>query len=458
MNNRDKFKYITEGPILSSMLKLAFPIMLSQLLQTLYNLVDTLWVGRLGADAVAAISIGFPVVFLTISVAVGLTIAGTTLIAQHKGAENLEEVDKVLGQLIFFVGIISILLGLLGFTFADGILSLMGAEELVVKEAAAYLRVIFVGMPFMFGFFIFSATLRGIGDTVTPAIMMVVSVLLNIILDPLLIFGVGFFPKLGLQGAAIATVFSRAVVAIYALFLLIIGDKGVRLHFNNLIPDLKIIKLIIKLGIPSSVEQSMVSLGQLFLTGIVASYGTMTVAAYGIVNRVISLPSILAFGLSSATTTMVGQNIGAEKKKRAEKIALASLLTILLILTLLGAVMILVPQEIIKLFNDQKDVVKYGTDYLRVVGLTFGFMGTMIVGNGIFKGAGRTIPPMFISVLSLWILRIPLAKILAKSFNLEQLGLWWAVAISHIGGAVLIVIWLKVVNWSTKVIDRKEAN
>ncbi len=454
--DEDKFNYITEGPILSSIFKLSLPIMLSQLMQTLYNLADTLWVGRVGAEAVAAISISFPVMFLMVSIGVGLTIAGTSLIAQYKGAGDNQQVDKVLGQLVTFIGIGSVLIAIVGVLSARKLLMLMGADTVILDDATAYLKIIFAGSPFMFGFFIFSSVLRGIGDTVTPSIMMFLSVALNIVLDPVLIFGVSFFPKIGVEGAAVATIFARAIVAIYGFLILIKGNKGLKLRLNNMKPDFKIIKMIVKIGIPSSVEQSVVSLAQLWMTSLVASFGTMTIAAYGIVNRIISLPRILAFGLSAAATTMVGQNIGADKQDRAKKVASLAIVTIFVILSIVGILVLLVPEQIIALFNKQKMVLEYGSDYLRIVTLTFGFIGVMVVGNGVFKGAGKTIPPMIVSISSFLIFRIPFSYLLANNFAWKQSGLWWSIAISNIFGAIIVVSWLLLSNWSKKIISGED--
>ncbi|WP_018247532.1 MATE family efflux transporter [Orenia marismortui] len=453
MKSDDKFKYIIEGPVLSSIFKLSLPIMVSQFMQTLYNLADTLWVGRIGANAVAAISISFPIMFLMVSIGIGLTIAGTSLIAQYKGAANHKKVEQVLGQLVSFIGSGSILIAFFGVLFSEQLLIWMGAEQVILDDATAYLRIIFAGMPFMFGFFIFSSVLRGIGDTLTPSIMMFFSVVLNIILDPILIFGISIFPEMGLEGAAVATIFSRALVTIYAFIILIKGRKGLKLSFRDMVPDFEIIILIVKIGIPSSVEQSMVSVGQLLMTSLVASFGTMTLAAYGIVNRIISLPRILAFGLSAAATTMVGQNIGAAKKERAEKVARVSLLTIFITLSLIGIIIFIFPEQIIGVFNKQVDVLNFGSDYLRIVTMTFGFIGVMTVANGVFKGAGRTMQTMIISIVSFLLVRIPLAYLLSQYFRWKQLGLWWSVAISNISGALLALLLLKVIDWSKKVID-----
>src|SRR6056297_232778 len=448
-----KYNYIVEGPIFKSLITLAWPIMLSQLMQTLYNLADTLWLGRVGPEAVAAISISFPIVFMMISVASGLTIAGTALIAQHKGRGNIKKINKIIGQLFSFIVFLSIIISIIGFIFATKIIVLMGAEVEIVGDASAYLRTIFAGIPFMFIFFIFSSILRGIGDTKTPSILMFISVTFNIILDPFFIFGIGFFPQLNVAGAALATIISRFIVAIYALNIITKGVDGFYLKLSNMKWDIKIIKKIITIGVPSSIEQSMLAMGQILLTSLVASFGTMTLAAYGIVNRIISLPTILAFGVAAAATTMVGQNIGADKKERAEKTALVSIGIIFISMSILGIVLFFEPRFVIKIFNDAPAVVKYGSSYLRIVALTFGFLGAMYVGNGVFKGAGKTVPPMVISSSSLWVFRLGIAYIFVTIFSMSQPGLWWAVAVSHLGGSFIGLIWLKISNWSTAVIE-----
>lgn len=448
-----KYEYIIQGPIIKSLITLAWPIMLSQLMQTLYNLADTLWLGRVGPEAVAAISISFPIVFMMISVASGLTIAGTALIAQHKGRGNIKKINKIIGQLFSFIVFLSIIISIIGFIFATKIIVLMGAEVEIVGDASAYLRTIFAGIPFMFIFFIFSSILRGIGDTKTPSIMMFISVVINIILDPLLIFGIGIFPKFNVMGAALATILARAIVAIYALYMIKKGVAGFYLNLSYLKWNFAIIKKIIKIGVPSSVEQSMISMGQVLMTSLVAGFGTMTLAAYGIVNRIISLPTILAFGVAAAATTMVGQNIGADKKSRAERTSLVSILIIFISMSVLGIILFIKPEFVIRLFNEAPEVVSLGTQYLKVVSLTFGFLGAMYVGNGVFKGAGKTVPPMIISSFSLWLFRLGSAYIFITVLSFSQNGLWWAVALSHIGGSILGLVWLKISNWSTAVIE-----
>lgn len=453
---QNNHEYITKGPILNSLLKLSLPIMIGQLIQTFYNLVDTLWVGRLGSGAVAAVSISFPIVFLMISLAAGLTIAGTALIAQNKGAGNDEEVNKILAQLISFIGILSVILAFIGFVFSEQFITWMGAEAQIIGDATGYLRIIFVGIPAMFIFFIFSAALRGIGDTVTPMVMTLFSVILNVILDPLLIFGIGPFPEMGVQGAALATIIARAIAAVYALMILISGKKNLHFKFKYLKFDFKIIKKVIKIGIPSSVQQSMLSVAQIAMTTIVAAFGTATLAAYGIGNRVISIASMLIMGISAATTTMIGQNIGAGEKKRSEDIAKVSLSLTFAVLSVLGILVFIIPNQLVGVFNKESDVLLYGSSYLRITALFYGIMGVRMVVNGIFRGAGKTITTMILSIIAFIVLRIPLTYILSNFLGLNQTGIWWGIAVSDAIGAVVSLSWLKLSNWSENVLVDKE--
>lgn len=455
---QNKNEYIIKGPILSSLLKLALPLMVGQLIQTFYNLVDALWVGRLGSEAVAAVSISFPIMFLMISVAAGLTIAGTALIAQNKGAGNDEEVDRILGQLFSFVGTLAVVLALIGFIFSKEFITLMGAEPQIIGDATGYLRIIFVGIPFMFIFFIFSAALRGIGDTFTPMIMTLFSVGLNVILDPVLIFGVGPFPEMGVQGAALATIIARALAALYGLSMLISGRKNLHLKLKYLKPNFEIIMKIVKIGIPSSLQQSMLSIAQILMTSLVAGFGTATLAAYGIGNRIIGVASMLVMGISTATTTMIGQNIGAGEKDRSEKIAKVSVALTFGLLTALGILIFVTPNQLIGLFNKEAEVLLHGSSYLRITALFLGAMGIRMVINGVFRGAGKTITTMIISITAFCVLRIPIAYILSNTFNWNQTGIWWGVAVSDGISAIISIVWIRLSKWSENILVKKEEN
>ncbi|SJZ37462.1 MATE family efflux transporter [Selenihalanaerobacter shriftii] len=455
MNNIQNNNHIIEGEILSSLLKLSIPTILAQLMQTVYNLADTLWLGRFGANAVAAISVGFPLVFLLISFAGGITLAGTTLVAQYKGAGDQEMVNKTASQLLSFLLLISFGIMVIGLLFNKDFLILMGTPNDILNDAVGYLNIIFMGLPLIFMSFIFSSTLRGSGNTVTPMKLMIMSVIINIILDPFLIFGWSIFPELGVKGAAIATVFSRLISSSVALYYLVKGNKGIKLRVKYMIPTLAFIKKVTYLGMPSAIEQSARSIGQIVMTGIVTGYGSLAVAAFGIGNRILSVAILPTRGFSSGATTMVGQNLGANQEARADKSGLISVGINSVGMILLGIVVYFFSGDIIQIFNDNSEVVLIGSEYLKFLSFSFIFIGTMFIVNGIFRGAGNTVLPMVFSLVSLLVLRVPLATILAK-FKFGLSGVWWAILISNLVSGLVAFIWFLVGDWKKEVIDKKE--
>ena len=445
--NQDNREAILNDSIPKTLFKLSWPIMVGNTMQVLYNLADTFWVGKLGADSVAAISVGFPLVFLLISIGGGMTTAGTTLVAQYTGSNNKEMADHAAGQIFILVIFLSLIFGTTGFIFDSTILGWIGAPANIRADAVAYLDIIFGGVAFMFIFFVFTALLRGVGDTKTPMKMMVFSTLFNIILDPFIILGWGFFPQLGVRGAAIATVLSRALAGLYGVYLLFEGKKGIKLKAKNLVPDLEVQKNIIKLGTPSAAEQSIIALGMTFMMGIVSEFGTLAVAAYGIGNRILSVVMMPMRGLSMATTTMVGQTMGADDADRAERIAWTAVGLTFSLMMVLILVTQFFPAQIISVFNDDPEVVAIGVDFLKIVGLSFGFLGVRIVIGGSFRGAGNTVAAMVLAVIALWGFRVPLARLLSEYFQLGTSGIWWGMFMSNLLSAIIGAIWFKKGSW-----------
>ncbi len=432
-----KKNYLTEGPILKSLIFLAIPILIGNLLQSLYNLTDTFWVGRLGANAVAAVSLSFPVIFLIISLAGGVGLAGAILVAQYRGKENREMVDRVSGQTLLMAFIASIILGALGYLLAPLIVKILGAESAVIPGATLYMKISFLGILFVFGYAIYQSLARGVGDAKTPVYIVLGTVLLNFVLDPLFIFGYGFIPGYGVAGAALATLGTQAVALLLGMIALNSGKKGIHLRLHHFKPEFKLMKRIIKLGIPSSLEQSSRSLGFIIMVSIAASFGTTILASYGIGQQVIMLVIIPALSLSIANSTLIGQNMGAGKIERAEKIAKLSTLVGFIFLTLIGILLFIFAPIIINAFvPGETEVIKYGTQFLRVVALTFGFVGANMSAFGTLRGAGNTSITMKIAWFTM-ILQVLFAYILSTFTPLSQYGLWLGFPVSSIVGAII---------------------
>jgi putative MATE family efflux protein len=467
---------VTDGELLKPLVILSLPVVLSQMLQVGYNLADTFWVGRLGQEAVSALSYSWPLVFLMISVAGGFTVAGTVLVAQNKGAGNDDRVDYAAGQTIAFVAVVAAVFSVLGYVLTSSLVSLVGATPGTVEYALSveYTRTIFLGVVFMFGFFIFQALLPGWGDTRTPLYLMALGVALNVILDPFLILGfdqsvllsgLGLdglqswlyattgFEGFGVQGAAIATVFSRGVGAILGMYWLVSGKVGIHLSLSDFKLDPTMVKRIVSLGAPSSVEQSTRALGITVLTALVAFAGDDAVAALGIGNRLNSLVFLPALGLARGTETVVGQNLGTDQAERAKRAVGYSSGIVAVVLALAGVVAYLFAEPITAVFiPGAPDVIAIGGDYLRIIGPTFLFIGVFQVVQGAFRGSGSTRTAMVFAILSLWVFRLPPAYVFMEWLGMGATGVWYAIALSNVLAMLATALWFLRGTWAESVI------
>lgn len=441
-------KDFTKGPILKSLVALSVPIVLTNMLHTAYQLVDTFWVGRLGAEAVAAVSLSFPIIFLLITLGGGFTIAGTILVAQYKGRKDEEQVQHVAAQTVILMLIVSVLCALLGLVLSEPIMNLLGAEPDVLPLAVSYLKISFYGLPFMFGFFIFQSLMRGIGEVYMPMKIVFGTVMLNLVLDPLFIMGWGPIPAYGVGGAAIATIFTQGLATLIGYTILLRGKHGIKLTLKGFKFDLALIKKMFGLGLPSSIEQSMKALGLTIMSFLVASFGTTIVAAYGIGIRILSFVIIPAFGLSMATSTLVGQNIGAEKPKRAEKIAKKSASIGFFTIAAVSVIIFFAADLLAQAFIvGEQIVLNESALFIRYLCFAFGFMALQLILNGAYSGAGNTRVSMIFSIISLWMFEFPLAYILSKHTPLAERGLWLAYPIASFCSALVSVIYFRMGRW-----------
>lgn len=450
-------KKYTEGGIFNSLFSLAVPIILANILQTAYQLIDTFWLGRLGADAVAAVSISFPLLFLVLSLGSGLTLAGTVLVAQFFGAENQKKVDFNSSQTISLIFIVSLILSVISYYAAGPLMRLIGAGPEIYNDSVDYFKVSSLGFVFLFMFFAFQSLMRGIGNVMLPVYIVLFTVFLNLILDPLFIYGYGPVPGYGVAGAAIASVITQALSALIGLSILFRGKSGIKIHLNQMRPHLSTLRKIVNLGVPASIEQSTRALGMTFMVVLVTGFGSEVVAAYGIGARILSFIIIPALGLAIATTSLVGQNIGAIKIKRAEKVANLSSQIAFFGLTGIGILMYIFAEPITAFFipNDP-EVIKDASLFIKIMAPSFGLLGVQQVLNGVFNGAGFTKASMLISILNLWIVRFPVAFLLSHKTNLSYEGIWWAFPISNLIAALAAFIYFKQGYWKLRIFRRRK--
>ncbi|SFR70129.1 putative efflux protein, MATE family [Halogeometricum limi] len=478
---------LTEGDLKRPMFALAWPIIVTELLQVAYNLADTIWLGRLSTDAVAAISLAFPLIFLLISVGGGFTVAGTILVAQYTGAKKEGSAGVVAGQTFSFITVIAVAVGVLGFFATDLMLGVLPSSPAtagqVIPLAGDYMRVFFLGLPFLFGFFVFSSLMRGYGNTRAPMVVMFVSVAINVLVDPIFIFGFEnnpLFGMLGLRGvetwlfaatgfegygvtgAAFATVLSRAVATVIGLYVIFGTSAGPDVSLGDFVPQREYIEKIVRLGVPSALEQSASALGFITLTAMVVTFAPEVVAAYGLGNRLTSLVFLPALGLGRATDTIVGQNLGAQKPERAERAVWLAAKVGASVMLVIGVVAYLFAEPIVGVFigtgtDSAARTIELGAEYIRVRAFEFGFIGVLQTVLGAYRGAGNTKTALAFSLFALWFGRIPIVYYLSFVQGFGEMGIWIGMAVGQILGAIAAAAWFTRGTWKESVIDRSDA-
>jgi len=446
---------MTKGAMASHILAVAWPVMISFLLQTFYNLVDAFWLGKLGKTALAAPTITMNVFFVGMSLAMGLSLAGTTLVSQYRGAGRTEDMGRAGGQTLLLLGGVGTSFAVVGLIFSSPILRLLQTPPDAFPETLAYMRWILAGVPLMFAFFVYQGIHTGVGDTVGPLQVNLVSVALNVVLDPILIFGLGPVPPMGVVGAALATVFSRSVASGIGIYRLFRGDRGFCLQLSDLRLDRPLMGRILRVGIPTSLGQSGTALGFTLLMGIVNTFGSAVTAAFGVGHRIIMMAMVPVFGLSQANATAVGQNLGADRPDRAARSVRTACIMVAIILFPITTLMFFFGDAISRIFINDPEVVQYGRDLFRITSysvFTFGFVMVLL---GTFQGSGHTVPVMVLNMSRLWGVRIPAAYLLAIVLGLGPSGLWWAMFLSNTLTAVAGFVWFSAGTWKRKVIDEE---
>lgn len=441
-------KVILEGGIGRALRTLSLPIILGNLLQTGYQLTDAFWVGRLGAPAVAAVALSFPVTFLVIALGSGLAMAGSVLIAQYAGAGRQDMVDHVAGQTMMMVLLTSILLGAAGYLLAPSLLTLLGVAQDVRAGALGFMRVSFVGIVFVFTYAMFQALMRGIGRTRLPLLIILGTVLLNFALDPLFIFGWGPMPGAGVVGAAMATVVTQGLAAAVGIAILLKGRHGIHLKWENLRPDSAYIRKAFLLGLPGSIDLSTRALGLMAMSFLVAGFGTLPTAVYGVGSTIIQVVTIPAAGLSMALSILVGQNLGAGKVERAARIALLGIVYGFGALSAIGLFVFADAPKLVAFFvPSDSEVIAAGTAFLRIMALTWGGIGIQFSIVAVLRASGHMVHAMAIALVSQWVIQFPLACLLSKHSYLQVDGIWWSFPASNLATAVLALAWFANCNW-----------
>jgi putative MATE family efflux protein len=464
---------LTTGGIYKNMMKLALPIMLSNFMMTFYNLTDAFWLGKLGDEAMNAVSVAgltFPLIFFLSSFGIGFVVAGTALISQFKGAGTPGMMKKVVGQFILILIAFSIIFLSFSFIFLDSILGLLHVPQEIFEVSKQFISYILVGVLFMFIFLTYQSFAHGLGDTISPMKIQIISVSLNVILDPIFIFGIGFMPRMETVGAAQATLISRIVAAILAVYFLKKKTKHIIPNLNELKPDKELLKKIFNISFPASIAHSVTSFGFIILQGFVNTYGTLVISVFSIGNRMMGLFMMPAMGISNALATIVGQNLGAKKISRAVKSVRVGMILVLLIMLVGCSLLYFFGSTLTRFFIDDPAIAGVGERMFKVVSFAALIFSVMFVFMGVFNGSGHTKPAMLLNISRLWFFRIPLVFVLSgkileyafirDSFLNEILtklsiplsehsydALWWSMLISNILTTIMAIIIYRKGKW-----------
>ncbi|MDO5725834.1 MAG: MATE family efflux transporter [Tissierellia bacterium] len=454
MDSIEKRQLILEGKMPKLIFTLAFPIMINNLIQTLYNLGDSMWVGRLGEIEFAATSFVWPVIYVFISLGIGLGIAGNSLISRAIGADNLKAANNYANHLMRISLIAGIALAVIGFSLTKYIVQFMGATDELYKFSVDYLKMSFLGVPFIFLFHVINAVLISQGYTIISMIINGTSAMINLLLDPIFIFETVPILEisglnLGIKGAAMATVVSQ-FLSMFVGFLVVGLTKisDIKFSIRNFKFSKKVAKRVFMTATPSAIGMSGSAFGFIIMLSFIASYGTKTLAAFGMINRITDLASMPAMGIGNSLTTIVGQNLGANKPKRVKnafstgmKISLAMTMTI-------GSLLFYFKQDVFKIFlpNADAEMLFQAVAYMKHSLVIIPAVGIFNILQGTFQGSGRTDISMLMDIVRLWGFRIPIVLIL-RALNFDSKAVWISMSLSNVFVAAMGYYIYKTKNW-----------
>lgn len=422
--------YTTLG-IRSSIVLLAVPMILEMAMESLFAVVDIFFVGRLGANALATVGLTETVMAIIYSVGMGVSIAATAMISRRVGEKNYREAANVTYQLIVTGAVLALSLGLLATWYAADILTLMGAGEEVIANGLRFTQIIFAGNLAVIMLFLINGIFRGAGTPHLAMRALWIANGANIVLDPLLIFGIGHFEGLGLEGAAWATTIGRSIGVVYQCYHLFNGKHLLQLSRRNMVLSMVMIRRILKVASGGMGQYLIDSASWIFLTRIIAEFGSNALAGYTIAFRIIMFALLPAWGLSSAAATLVGQNLGAEKTRRAELAVWLTARYNVIFMAGVTVLFLLFGHHVAGIFAKDAEVIAVASEALRIITLGYVFFGLGMVMVQAFNGAGDTRTPSFINVVVLWLIEIPLAYLLAVMLGLEATGIFVAIACCH---------------------------
>ena len=420
----------TQGPIGLAIFLLAVPMILEMSMESLFAVVDIFFVAKLGADAVAIVGLTESVMALIYAVAFGFAIGATATVARRTGEGDAEGAAKSAAHVIYCGVIVSLVISAIGIVFAPQILTLLGAKPHILEEGSRFMRIMVGGNAVVLFIFLLNAIFRGAGDAAIAMRVLILANALNMILSPCFIFGVAFFPELGVTGAAVGTTIGRGVGVAYAAWCLFRFGGRIHVDRESWRFDPTLLFRLIKLSSTGVFQLLVATASWTALMPIMAGFGEVAIAGYVIALRVVMFALLPALGLSNAAATMVGQNLGAGKPERSEAAVWKAAWFNAAFYFVIGLIFLFFSHPIIGIFTQEPEVLTYGTSALHIIAYGFAFYGLGMVLETAFNGAGDTWTPTYLNLFVFWIFEIPLAYLLAYRFDMGPDGVFWAITLA----------------------------
>ena len=440
---------ILSGNINRAIILLAIPMTLEMVMESLFAVVDIYFVSKLGVNAIAAVGLTESMMTIPYSLGFGVAMGTTALVSRRVGEKNINGASVSAVQAVYLGIIISVPIFIVGILFSEDLLRLMGASKSVIEDGVGYTKLLLVSNLIIILLFLINGIFRGAGDATLAMRALWIANGLNIVLDPLFIFGIGPFPELGIEGAATATIFGRGLGVCYQLYHLSRGKGIVKIHKENLLPKTDIIAKLVKLSAEVTAQFIIASASWIFLTRIISTFGSTALAGYTVALRIVHFTLLPAWGFSNAAATMVGQNLGAKLPERAEKSVWhtgffnAAFMGVVMIIFLLFA------ESITSFFTEDKQVIINAVQCLNIVVLGYLFYAYGMVLIQAFNGAGDTRTPAYLNFFIFWLVQIPLAYLLAVKLPFQAVGVYWAIVISESAFTIVGYFLFKRGNWKT---------
>lgn len=442
----------TKGSIGVAIFILSVPMIIEMFAESLFALFDIFFVAHLGADAVAVVGLTESMMALVYAVAFGLAIGATATVARRIGEKDLDGAAKTATHVLYLGVIVSIAMSIPGIILAPSIFRVLGAEPQVIESGVTFMRIMLGGNAAVVFIFLLNAIFRGAGDAAIAMRVLWFANVLNIILAPCFIFGIAFFPQLGVTGAAVGTTLGRSAGVLYALWFLFRGEKRFVIHRDHWKLDTDLLVRIVKLSATAVFQFLIGTASWSVLVRVVAGFGSVAIAGYVIGLRVIVFALLPALGLSNAAATLVGQNLGAGKPERAERSVWTASVVNAVIYGTIGLIFVIFAAPIVSIFTQDPEITGYAVACLRIVSYGFLFYGFGMVLETAFNGAGDTWTPTYINLCLFWLFEIPLAYVLAYVFNLGPQGVFWAIMIAFSALAIVSALLFSRGKWKLKTV------